>query len=174
MIIALLVVCAGAYYAWYMLFSTSVGGTSVVGSPVDLASSGDGESGTGGGRAPGDAAGGISDEVARSTFKSFAMAMARDDPDTACAFSAYRGQQVAATDLLDDCRTKVEEEVDSLSDAELAALSDSLRSATYTASGNAGDGGVGVSTTVLGETLSGTVVDAGGQARVELTSLARQ
>lgn len=166
-LLAVLVVCAGAYYAWCTLFSSSAGGTSVVGAPVVLAPTGDG-SGTGAGTD------GISDEVARSTFKTFALAMAREDGDTACGFSAYEGVPVGPGNHWDDCRSTVEETVDSLSRPELATLRDALRTGSYTVTSRPDSGGATVSTTALGETLSGTVVDAGGEARVELSSLSRQ
>ncbi|MGO3796657.1 MAG: hypothetical protein ACTJGR_06005 [Pauljensenia sp.] len=175
MLLAVLVVCAGGYYAWHTLFSSGAGGTSVVGGPVALSPDEDGATqsgGTGGG--PGTGADGISDEVARSTFKTFVLAMAKEDGDTACAFSAYEGVPVGSGNHWDDCRTKVEETVDPLSDPELAALRDALRTGSYTVTARPDSGGVTVSTTVLGETLSGTVVNAGGEARVELSSLSRQ
>jgi len=175
MLLAVLVVCAGAYYAWHTLFSSSAGGTSVVGGPVALSPDGDGATqsgGTGGG--PGTGSDGISDEVARSSFKTFVLAMSREDGDTACGFSAYEGAPVGPGNHWDDCRTKVQETVDSLSDPELTALRDALRTGTYTVTSRPDSGGATVSTTVLGETLSGTVVNAGGEARVELSSLSRQ
>lgn len=167
MLLAVLVVCAGAYYAWCTLFSSSAGGTSVVGAPVVLAPAGDG-SGTGAGTD------GISDEVARSTFKSFVLAMAGDAGDTACGFSAYEGAPVGPDNHWDDCRDEVEETVGGLSDPALATLRDALRTATYAVTSRPGSGGATVSTTVLGESLSGTVVDAAGEARVELSSLVRR
>ncbi|WP_312348306.1 hypothetical protein [Actinomyces sp.] len=167
MLLAVLVVCAGAFYAWHMLFSSSAGGTSVVGGPVVLSPDGDG-SGTGAGTD------GISDEVARSTFKSFVLAMAEDDGDTACGFSAYEGAPVGPDNHWDDCRDEVEETVGGLSDPALATLRDALRTAAYAVTSRPGSGGATVSTTVLGETLSGTVVDAAGEARVELSSLVRR
>lgn len=173
MLLAVLLVCAGAYYAWYMLFSTSAGGTSVVGEPVAVRSGTVGAaSGSTAARVGGSDA--ISDEVARSTFKTFALAMARDDPATACGFSAYRGSAVGMANHLDDCRAEVVEEVSSLSDSELGALRDALRSGTYVVTGRPSSGGVSVSATVLGQTLSGTVVDADGRALVELTTLSRR
>jgi len=177
MLLAVLVVCAGAFYAWHMLFSSSAGGTSVVGGPVVLSPDGDGATqsgGAGSGEGSGTGSDGISDEVARSTFKTFALAMAREDGDTACGFSAYEGVPVGPGNHWDDCRSTVEETVDSLSRPELATLRDALRTGSYTVTSRPDSGGATVSTTALGETLSGTVVDAGGEARVELSSLSRQ
>ncbi|MDN6795732.1 MAG: hypothetical protein L0L69_11900 [Propionibacterium sp.] len=173
MLLAVLVVCAGAYYAWHTLFSSSAGGTSVVGSPVALSPDEDGTTHSGG-VGSGGGTDGINDEVARSTFKTFVLAMAREDGDTACGFSAYEGAQVGSGNHWDECRARVEETVDSLSDPELAALRDALRTGTYTVTSHPNGGGATVSTTVLGETLSGTVVNAAGEARVELSSLSRQ
>lgn len=177
MLLAVLVVCAGAFYAWHMLFSSSAGGTSVVGGPVVLSPDGDGATqsgGAGSGEGSGTGSDGISDEVARSTFKSFVLAMAEDDGDTACGFSAYEGAPVGPDNHWDDCRDEVEETVGGLSDPALATLRDALRTATYAVTSRPGSGGATVSTTVLGETLSGTVVDAAGEARVELSSLVRR
>lgn len=161
MLVAVAVVCLGAYYAWSTLFSSDVGGTSVADSPVTLAAGEGTESGTE-----------VSDEAARTTFKSFAMAMARGDSKTACRFTSYRGQPMEDTDHWDACLSKVEEIVDSLTSVQLAAVQDGLRTATYSASPT--EGGLTVTTTVLGKTLSGTVVPAGETARVDLETVSRK
>ena len=159
MLVAVAIMCLGAFYAWSTLFSSDAGGTSVADSPVVLTQGA--ESGAE-----------IPEAVARTTFKSFAMAMARDDPKGACRFASYRGQPVEESDHWDACLSRVEETVDSLSAAQRAAVQDGLRSGTYTASPTRG--GVKVTTTVLGQTLSGVVTAAGQSARVDLESVQRR
>lgn len=159
MLVAVAIMCLGAFYAWSTLFSSDAGGTSVADSPVVLAQGA--ESGAE-----------VPEEAARTTFKSFAMAMARDDPKGACRFASYRGQPVEESDHWDACLSRVEETVDSLSAAQRAAVQDGLRSGTYTASPT--QGGVKVTTTVLGQTLSGVVTAAGQTARVDLESVQRR
>ena len=159
MLVAVAIMCLGAFYAWSTLFSSDAGGTSVADSPVVLTQGA--ESGAE-----------VPEEVARTTFKSFAMAMARDDPKGACRFASYQGRPVEESDHWDACLSRVEETVDSLSAAQRAAVQDGLRSGTYTASPT--QGGVKVTTTVLGQTLSGVVTAAGRTARVDLESVQRR
>lgn len=159
MLVAVVVVCLGTYYAWATLFSTDAGGTSVLDTPVHLDEANSVQSGDH-----------ISDSVARSTFKSFVLSMSRKDSTAACSFASYKGKPVSGGNDWKACLTRVEETVSSLSAVELAALQDGLRTATYTTTPATGSA-VTVSTVVVGQTFTGTVVTSGGMALVDLESI---